>query len=335
VVRLAAARATHPAVMASFAAGAVSVDQAALAIKAPAHLDEQFAELATVATVAQLRVLVRAARPAPPPPPPAGDEAGESLIGWFDDDGRYHLRAELDADHGRIVDAALTEARDALFHAGHPAVGWAEALVEIAHRSLDAAPHERRERFRAQLVHQPADPVPARFSDGLAVPDWLRDQLLCDGTVSPVFTDGALPVSVGRTQCQVPDRTRRLVRDRRCRVPWCSQTRWLQVHHIVHDEHDGPTDTWNLIAICPADHRRHHRGLLGITGDADLPDGLTFTDAHGRVIDAATRPRQPTGPPPTPTARYNHPTGERLHRWAVTFPEPPPPTTAQPDSHAA
>ena len=104
IVRLAEARDTHPLVMGEFAEGALSQDQAAIATKAPEYLDKWFAEVATAATVAQLRVMVRAARPAPTPDP---DEPGESLAGWFDDDGRYHLRGELDADHGRIVDAAL------------------------------------------------------------------------------------------------------------------------------------------------------------------------------------------------------------------------------------
>jgi hypothetical protein len=324
VVRLAEARTTHPAIMSTFAAGALSVDQAAIATRAPAYLDEQFAEMATTATVAQLRLLVRGARPAPELAP-ASDEPGESLTGWFDDDGRYHLRGELDPDHGRIVDSALTEARDALFQAGQTDVSWADALVEMAQRSMDGACADRRERFRANWFIDPADPVPARWTDGLALPDWLRDQLLCDGTVSPVFTADSVPVSVGRTQYAVPDRTRRLVlqRDRKCRVPWCTQTRWLQVHHIVHDEHDGPTDTWNLMGICPADHRLHHKGMLGIRGNADEPDGLTSTDAHGRVIDPAAHPTKPTGPPPAPAAPYRHPIGEPLQRWSVVFPDEP------------
>ena len=108
-------------------------------------------------------------------------------------------------------------------------------------------------------------------------------------------------------------------------MPWCTQTRWLQVHHIIHDHHHGPTDTWNLAALCPADHRLHHQGQLGISGDADDPDGLTFTDAHGQVIDPATRPRKPTGPPPVgPVKPYEHPLGERLQHWAILFPDPPP-----------
>ena len=336
IVRLAEARDTHPAVMSSFATGALSVDQAAAATRAPAYLDSQFAETAAVATVPQLRTMVRAARSEPL----AADEpAKESLACWFDDDGRYRLRVELDADHGRIVDAALTEARDALFHAGQTAVSWADALVEVAQRSLDAVPtRARRERFRANWFIDPTDPLPARWTDGLPVPEWLRRMLSCDGTVAPVFTEAGAPVSVGRTQRAIPDRTRRLVlrRDATCRVPWCSQARWLQVHHVVHHADGGATDTANLIAICPADHRLHHRGLLGISGNADDPDGLVFTDPAGRVIDPAARPAIPTGPPPAPAAPYEHPLGERLQRWAVVFPDPPdPPEPHPPDRHAA
>ena len=133
------------------------------------------------------------------------------MSGWFDDEGRYHLRGELDADHGRIVDAALSEARDALFRAGHGDVSWVDAVVEIAQRSLDGvAGVGRRERFRVNWFIDPTDPVPARWGDGLPVPGWLQAMLSCDSTVAPVFTDGALPVSVGRTRRSVPDRTRRI-----------------------------------------------------------------------------------------------------------------------------
>ena len=328
VVGLAEARDTHPAIMSTFAAGAISMDQAATAIKAPAYLDERLAESATVATVPQLRTMVRAARATPPAPKQPEAAPEETVTGWFDDDGYYHLRGVLDADHGRIVDSALSAARDALFRAGQSCVTWADALVEMAQRSLDGvASEERRERFRANWFIDPTDPIPAHWTDGLAVPDWLRDMLTCDGTVAPVFTDGAVPVSVGRTQHAVPERTRRLVlaRDRKCRVPWCSQTRWLQIHHLQHREHGGSNDTNNLIAICGADHRLHHHGRLGISGNAEDPNGLVFTDAHGRVIDPAAHPTKPTGPPPGPAKPYEHPTGERLQRWAVMYPDPPPP----------
>ena len=75
---------------------------------------------------------------------------------------------------------------------------------------------------------------------------------------------------------------------------------------------------------CPRDHRLHHRGQLGIIGNADGPDGLVFTDADGRVIDLRhTRRNQP--PPPSPARPYQHPLGERLQHWALLYPDPPRP----------
>ena len=334
VERLARVSVSHPKVMATFGEGLLSLDQASVATKAPAYLDSDFAQLAQVCTIPQLRLAVRAARPAPPTSPAAADDgpAGavdpeESVQSWFDDDGRFQLRAELDADHGRIVDAALTEARDALFQDGQTKVSWVDALVEVAQRSVDATPAERRERFRAHWFVDPTDPIPARWIDGLPVPAWLQELLTCDGTVAPVYTDNALPVSVGRSVHDVPDRTRRLVqyRDRKCRVPWCGQRRWLQVHHLHHRAAGGGHDTNTLIALCPACHRAHHKGQLGITGNADDPNGLTFTDGHGNVIDPAARPIKPTGPPPNPKRPYEHPIGERLYKRELFFADPPVP----------
>jgi hypothetical protein len=335
IERLARAKASHPKVMATFGEGLLSLDQVTVATKAPAYLDADFAQLAQVCTVTQLRLAVRAARPAPPPPASADDNdsdsdvgvGGERVEGWFDDDGRYQLRGVLDPDHGRLVDAALSEARDALFHAGQTTVSWADALVEVAQRSLDATPVERRERFRAYWFIDPTDPIPARWIDGLPVPTWLQHLLTCDGTVAPVYTHNALPVSVGRNIHHVPDRTRRLVlyRDRTCRIPWCGQRRWLQVHHIHHRATGGGHDTNTLIALCPTCHRAHHQGHFDITGDANDPDGLTYTDPHGHRIDPRTRPIQPTAPPPTPTKPYDHPIGERLHKRELLFADPPVP----------
>jgi len=50
------------------------------------------------------------------------------------------------------------------------------------------------------------------------------------------------------------------------------------------------------VALCSAHHRLHHRGLLGISGNADDPDGLEFTDHAGRRLTGCGRP----APPPAP-----------------------------------
>ncbi|MDQ1536223.1 MAG: hypothetical protein QOE58_616, partial [Actinomycetota bacterium] len=52
--------------------------------------------------------------------------------------GRFTLRFTAPADLGALVEAALKEARDALFRAGRPEVTWADALIEIARRSMGA-----------------------------------------------------------------------------------------------------------------------------------------------------------------------------------------------------
>ena len=51
-------------------------------------------------------------------------------------EGRFELRFSAPADVGALVQAAVAEAKDALFAAGVPQVTWADALVEICGRSL-------------------------------------------------------------------------------------------------------------------------------------------------------------------------------------------------------
>jgi hypothetical protein len=129
-----------------------------------------------------------------------------------------------------------------------------------------------------------------------------------------VWERDGVPVSVGRAQYVVPDRTRRVVerRDRGCRAPGCGRERHVEIHHILHWLGDGgPTDTWNLVSLCPHHHRMHHQGLLGISGDADAPGGLAFTDEHGRPVPGVGPPIPPSGPPP-PSAGFDPPLAGRF-----------------------
>ncbi|MDX2380261.1 MAG: hypothetical protein QNM02_10950, partial [Acidimicrobiia bacterium] len=85
-----------------------------------------------------------------------------------------------------------------------------------------------------------------------------------------------------------------------------------------------PTDTPNLICLCPHHHRSHHRGKLGITGNADLPGGITFTNQAGNPIaQTGTNPKPPGMPPPQPAGIYRHPLGEHLHTKWIYFNPPP------------
>jgi hypothetical protein len=100
----------------------------------------------------------------------------------------------------------------------------------------------------------------------------------------------------------------------------------------VHWEDGGATDTANLIALCPRHHRQHHQNQLGITGNADQPDGITFTDHQGRPLTGSGRSVPPTAPPDVTAQRlditpgtYTHPTGEHLDTKWISFTDPPNP----------
>jgi hypothetical protein len=355
------ARRSHelPECLEAFRRGELAVDQmAAVAKRAPWWTDAEMVEVAKVMTVRQLRAtLSRYEFPDIPVPggTPIPERPESAVVGTrstvapvdrcnfhLDDDGRFHLHLEADEVTGRVVEAALVEARDALFQRGTADVDWVDALREIAERSLDAAPGTgRRNRFRINIhIDGVGGAVDAR---GARLPELIRRYLTCDGLLSPVVTENGYPVSVGRTQHIVPDRTRRLVllRDQGCRVRGCTQTHFLEVHHIIHWEDDGPTDTWNLICLCPHHHRLHHQGKLGISGNADEPDGVVFTNEAGRQIaSSGARPKPPEGPPSPPIGTYRHPDGGRFDgRWLYFNPPPefraPPPGRRGPSGRAA
>ena len=123
--------------------GAISLDQTAAAIAAPAHCDEVMAHLAALSTVTQIRTEVRALCATEPSPPTSEPDAAPPMLAerlWWgaDDEGRWVLRAELDAERGLVVEQALTEARDRLFRDGEHDVTWPDALVDVATRSVAA-----------------------------------------------------------------------------------------------------------------------------------------------------------------------------------------------------
>jgi len=60
----------------------------------------------------------------------------------------------------------------------------------------------------------------------------------------------------------------------RCAVPGCRSAKNLDIHHIVHQEHGGGHQDWNLISLCSGHHTAHHRGDLAIEGRA--PDAVRF-----------------------------------------------------------
>jgi len=239
-----------------------------------------------------------------------------------DEHGRFTLRFSAPADLGALVEAALKEAKDALFRAGRTKATLGDALVEIARRSLGAVESiNRRDAYRT-YVH--LDTEGGWLTGRPRLPAQITDKITCDGVLQPVWHTQGAPVNVGRAQRIVPTRTRRLVedRDRGCRYPACTATAHVECHHIIHWADGGPTDTTNLASLCDWHHDGHHDGDFTITGNADDPTGLTFTTRYGSPIRPGPTFTTPTGPSPPPAPPYAGPTGQTLNLGWVTFHEP-------------
>jgi hypothetical protein len=325
LVAIARRRSELPATIAAFERGELSVDQVApIARRVPAWAEAEVSGFARYATVSQLQEVV-AKYPFEPEPVPEAAKRGESVSMSKQHDGTWRLSGRLDADHGAIVDAALREAQDALFQATNRSASKAEALVELANRSLDGVTDAgRRDRFRVH-VHLDADGN-LTDDDGAALPGWLRDLLTCDHPITPIWERHGRPVIVGDTRPTVSRAVRRHVRsrDRSCRVPGCTN-RIVHLHHLVHRKDGGTNDPHNLVALCPHHHRLHHQGMLHIAGNPEQPDGLEFRSQYGILLHGGSLARPPTGPPPAPAGRYQHPLGERLSHRDVWFNPPPNP----------
>ncbi|GAB4078402.1 HNH endonuclease signature motif containing protein [Nostocoides australiense] len=120
----------------------------------------------------------------------------------------------------------------------------------------------------------------------------LAERLGCTATAQALWHTDAVPVSVGRAQRAIPERTRRLVedRDRGCAYPGCTATRFVEIHHLRHWEDGGGTDYDNLLCLCPHHHSAHHAGQFTITPTGNTMAPFTFTARAGWTIKAETPP---------------------------------------------
>jgi hypothetical protein len=331
--------ATHatsfPIIIGEFTAGRISLDQTHVIVtKAPAWADPKLVNTATSATVPQLHRMIRNdyfegpdtpnpdttadALPDPPAPPTAAAAPAVApdrvSFGW--NGSRLTGTFDLAADTGAILQAALNEARDALYHDGLTDLTWADALTEIALRSLDHTTSPiRRTQFKTMLhIGVDDERGTARFSNGVPLPTAIRDYLTCDTNCQAVWETDHTPIGVGRTQRSVPTRLRNLIthRDQGCQIPGCTATH-TQIHHIIHWTNGGTTNPENLISICARHHRAHHLGQIGIQGNANQPDTMIFTDQHGNPINTTPQPIITPPTPASPQPVYEHPSGERLN----------------------
>ena len=147
---------------------------------------------------------------------------------------------------------------------------------------LDAAHHDKRERFRTELT--------AKFGRVITEDEleaYIIDRLdrLCPAKKAADVEDVVLPADAKTPQNMI-DTVRE--RDHVCRG--CGSDQNLHCHHIVWRYHGGPTCVSNLALVCNACHGKIHDGILFPEGS--LPN-LKFVDKRGDAIEDEAPPLSP------------------------------------------
>ena len=341
-VRVARTLRDLPLVAAAMAAGRMSFSQARAVTRVATPEDqERWVQLCRVTTAGQLERLVRGVRRVRRI---QEDEADPDRAVWrrrmsvsYDADGDLVVSVRVAATEGAVLLAALEQAQAELdqqraerlpveedVSAETPELAavrgpaaapeprratLAEALLEIARRSLDRATPDRARRSRARLTAQ-LDPLSgwARLADGELMPPpslrgvtSLKDVLRSLPGRGPAFIRPLRPEDLrrhdlGRTARLPSDGLRQLlgtIDGERCRFPGCSRVRRLHAHHVRRWSDGGSTDLANLLLLCSRHHTLVHAQGFGLHLAADRT--LTVTTADGEPVPH--HPALPWGDP--------------------------------------
>ncbi len=284
-VRTARALAGLPAIDAALGTGQLSYSKArALTRIATDKNEEELLTFAGNATTSQLERFARGWRKI--------DKLREDERDWkrtcsvfFAEDDMCVVSAKLRPEEGALLMKALEAARA-------KGQSLADALVEVAQRSLNASEQSSGERYQV-IVHEQVDvsaetsertiTVEGTLGDKIGVSAETSKRLTCDATTTTVLHDkeGAI-IDVGRKTRRISTKLRLALtqRDKGCRFPGCSN-KFTDTHHVKHWSDGGETSLKNLMLLCGYHHSFVHDGkaLLGEDQIFRHKDGTSITNA--------------------------------------------------------
>ena len=215
-------------------------------------------------------------------------------------DGELCFKGNLVDDAAAVVRHALNAKADELFHRAErdcdatdgelvmPTRGQllAQALVELCRAGLTAEKKGAAPAADVTLVIDASEPTTARTPDGVRLADGTTRLLCCDPIWHPLVRDhkGKALHLASPGRFATPDQRRAaMVRDGGCVFPGCDvPPSWVDLHHVLHWEHGGPTELANLASLC-----RHHHGVTHRTGwsmTASEGEWFTWTTPGGRTL---------------------------------------------------
>jgi len=334
-VRVANALAGLPLISKAFAEGRVSYSKArAMTRVATPENEEYLMMIATHGTAYHVETLVRKFRRVKKlrAAQEKGPHAYRALHYHTDENGMLVIEARLSPEQGALVLKALEAAveqqpgvsaetpdddgDDVTAVTREPiSARRADALAEIAEGYLGSDNVACNTADRHQVVvHVTAETLAATdecdchvtaetsyLEDGPGVTAETSRRIACDASLVRLVKDQkGEPLSIGRKSRTIPPWMRRalIARDKGCRFPGCTHTRFVDGHHIEHWAKGGETSLKNLILLCRHHHRLVHEG--GFSCTRRFRGNVEFRDPNGRLLtDAPALEPVPRGEDPT------------------------------------
>ena len=225
-----------------------------------------------------------------------------------DDDGTLVFEGRLPADQGALLMRALERATDWLVPDAMQgpeetprSVRRADALAILAERFLSEPPEAEEglnaaDRFQI-TVHASAEALlehglvdaddPPQIEDGPVLANETLRRLACDSAIVRILETGdGEPLDIGRKTRVIPPSIRRALkrRDRGCRFPNCTNTRFVDGHHITHWADGGATRLDNLVLLCRHHHRLLHEGMYYVVKTARISSSVAVTARRSRRV---------------------------------------------------
>ncbi|MUL76309.1 HNH endonuclease signature motif containing protein [Mycolicibacterium sp. CBMA 226] len=207
--------------------------------------------------------------------PAAEDRSVNTLDHRVTSDGRLQVRADLDAEVGAKLVAAVEElsaprpepdGSPDTRSAARRRADALEAVLDFAARGGNIASAPRTQ----LLVTVPADtPDLAQLEFMGSISTATVERLTCDTALTTVVVDGEqVPLDMGREKRLFPPHLRKALylRDQCC-IKCGAPPGRTHAHHIVHWTHHGETSLSNGCLLCPACHANiHHDGWDVVMG---------------------------------------------------------------------
>jgi 5-methylcytosine-specific restriction endonuclease McrA len=232
---------------------------------------------------------------------------------YYDHDGCLVIKARLPAEQGALIVKALEVAMDKDFHDPDPdaatsderqpiAARRADALTDIAETYMNNNESSGSTADRYQVVvHVAADQVSSgqtsHLEDGPGVTAETSRRIACDSSVVRINeNENGEPLCIGRRSRSIPPPMRRAlrIRDDGCRFPGCSNTRFVDGHHIKHWADGGDTSLENLVLLCRHHHHLVHEG--GFVCEKSADGEVLFSDQRDQALkDSFELPRCAAG----------------------------------------